>query len=70
MIELSKLEISDGDTLVLKGDFEVNHLIAFRDLFRSIGHKKSAIIALGADQEISDVITEKRMNEMGWYRKK
>lgn len=65
-MDYSKLDIKDGDTVLLKGNIPPSHARILSENLRKKNDITVIILAGGQDLEI---LNEKEMNSCGWYRK-
>ena len=65
--EINKIELDEGDILVLKGRFCIKAREAVKHILKNKGFK-NLVFFLNPDDEIFTIST-KEMNSQGWYKK-
>jgi len=65
--EVSKLEINDGDTIILRGAFPVDDVKTLVRTLHKHGKEKITVMLLQEGQTV-ETLCEDQMRECGWIR--
>jgi hypothetical protein len=69
LLEVEKLNIQDGDTIVIKSDIiTIENLAKLQKQLVKSGLKDIRILRLSPEDEIQS-LDEKQMNALGWFKK-